>query len=162
MPLPMSDAKSIRAEMERVSKLREQAKETELLPETSPPASSASLPLIFRTADPQAIECVVCLGMLIWGVWLMVPGNPMVSIGLTELAPGWAWGTSILILGLSRMVGILYELGDLRRRSSYGSFFIFAMATSSCLFVPGIPGSIPIAYGIITALSAWVHIRIEK
>ena len=162
MPLPMSDAKSLRAEMKRVEKIREGATEQLLPREPRPPPEPSSIMLALRTADPQAIECVLCVGMLVWGLWLMLSGNPLLSEGLGEIAPPWAWGSALLVLGGSHMLGVLYGLDSLRCRSSFGSLFIWAMATVSCLFVPTMPGSIPVAYGLITALSVWVHLRVEK
>lgn len=163
MPLPMSDTKSIRAEMERVNKIREQSQETVLPNQPIPPplAESSSVSHTLKTADPQAIECVVCLGMFVWGFWLMFSPNPLLEIGLGEVAPTWAWGGALVVLGLSHLFGVLYSLGDLRRRSAYWSFFVWAMATIASL-IAAAPGSISIAYGIITVLSAWVYIRVEK
>jgi hypothetical protein len=86
--------------------------------------------------ERERVELVCSLAMAAWGLWLLIPwwdtfGSSKVFDAMETIAPEWAWGAAMTLLGLARLTMWIKDghLIKFRRAFAVASMFVWVLIT---------------------------------
>lgn len=122
----------------------------------------------FRRALKHAPFCERAFGsfLVLWGLLLQTEHFTDLPTGifygrLQVYAPGWAWGTLMLALGLARFAAYLFGSNRLRLILSKCTLALFWVIASIALYSQLWGATIPLSC-FVAFMSQWCHGRLAK
>ena len=124
------------------------------------------LRLICEFATPEVLEFKAGLSALLWGLWLLLPGDmfalyPPFFTAMTRIGPEWMWALAVAGTGLSQLIFTATPRWQFRRFLALHACAMWAFIATLYLLAewraPGV--------GLSVALSlsnGWIYYRLRR
>jgi hypothetical protein len=124
----------------------------------------AQLRFILIDSDFEFTELLGVLGALGWGGWLLNPVWNSFSTtpsfaAMAALAPEWAWGAAVMLIGLAEGYGLLADVPILRKVTALLLTFVWA-SVGAMIAYANIAATGVVVYPLLAVSSGWAYLRL--